>query len=197
MSGMACARYWSRRRPAASGAAVKECVLDSSSSSMSRTGMTGAAAGSTPRVARYSGLTVWRRLPLGSMCFDGICENPSRLLDEEERSCDDHTDGNPLDGVKQRAVGVVFELGLAEEGEEELRESAEKECEGSGVLSSAAEMTVRDDSDEECRERDVEGNRVFAEGSAGDVGERPGEVTGQAGITAFGEVAESDERPGE
>src|SRR5215471_7079150 len=124
MSGIACARYWSRRRPAASGAAVKAWTRSSASSSISRMGMTGGGGGSTPRVARYSGFTVCRRLPLGSMCCDGMSGGPSRLL-EEERSQNDHTEGDPLDGVKESSEGVVFKLRLAEKGEEKLREAGE------------------------------------------------------------------------
>src|ERR1700736_4435159 len=78
MSGMAWARYWSRRRPAAAGSAVKlrmavpGSVSGSASSSSSRTGMGSGAGSSTPRVARYSARTEWCRWPLGSMFLEGM-----------------------------------------------------------------------------------------------------------------------------
>src|SRR5207302_4674336 len=132
VSGRAWARYWSRRRLAAAGSAVKVRMVvpaSSSRSSKSMTGTGGGAGSSTPRVARYSGFTVWRRWPLGSMCLDGMGDQLSRLQEEDEASGGDHAEGDPLDGVEESGAGK----GLAEEGQEELRGAGSGEGEGEGV----------------------------------------------------------------
>src|ERR1700712_4711423 len=123
MSGRAWARYWSRRRFAAAGSARKVRMLvalvasvSSSRSSKSMTGIGGGVGSSTPRVARYSGFTVWRRWPLGSMFLDGMGDQLSGLQEEDDAGEGDHAEGDPLDGVEE--IGVW--KGLAEEGEEEL-----------------------------------------------------------------------------
>jgi len=53
------------------------------------------------------------------MFLDGMSDDPSRLLPEES-SKNDHTERDPLDGVEERTEGVVFELRLTKEGDEEL-----------------------------------------------------------------------------
>src|SRR6202041_3635701 len=123
MSGRAWARYWSRRRLAADGAAAKVRMLiallgseSSSSSSESMTGTGGGTVSSTPRVARYSGFTVRRRWPLGSMFLDGMGDQLSRLQEKDKTGGRDHAEGDPLDWVEEALVGIR----LAEEGEEEL-----------------------------------------------------------------------------
>src|SRR6185312_3538072 len=124
MSGMAWARYWSRRRPAASGAAVKVRTPSwGSSSSRSMVGMTGGGGGSAPRVARYSGLTVRRRWPLGSMCLDGMGSGLSRFKYQDKACDEDHGERDPLDGVEQIAEGNRIGVWLAEEGQKELRDA--------------------------------------------------------------------------
>src|SRR5580704_6984631 len=136
MSGRAWARYWSRRRLAAAGSARKVRMLvamaasvSSSSSSKSMTGTVGGVGSSTPRVARYSGFTVRRRWPLGSMCLDGMGDQLSGLEEKDQACTGDHAEGDPLDGVEEACVRV----GLAEEGEEELRGAGGREGEGEGV----------------------------------------------------------------
>src|SRR5206468_135399 len=106
---------------------------------------------------------------------------------------------NPLDRVKESSKGVVFKLGLAEKGDEELSKPAECEGEGSGASTGvgAAEIAEQDDGDNCCGEADVESDRMKAEGRAGNVGHCPGKSAGQAGVAAFGKMAESKERPGE
>src|SRR5271154_6584171 len=91
--------------------------VSSSSSSKSMTGTGGGRVSSSPRVARYSGFTVRRRWPLGSMFLDGMGDQLSRLQEKDEAGKGDHAEGDPLDGVED-ARGWV---GLAEEGEEKLR----------------------------------------------------------------------------
>ena len=125
-----------------------------------------------------------------------MSEGLSRLL-EEERSKNDHTEGDPLDGVEEGSEGIVFELGLTEEGDEELSKAREEEGKGSCVLFSAAEAEARRDGDESCCKCDVERNRVKSEGSARNIGHRPWEGAGKAGVAAFGEVTEGEEGPGE
>ena len=56
---------------------------------------------STPRVARYSGFTVWRRWPLGSMFLDGMGDQLSGLEEKDEAGEGDHAEGDPLDGVEE------------------------------------------------------------------------------------------------
>src|SRR5271168_3566245 len=132
MSGRAWARYWSRRRLAAAGSAVKVRTLVSESSSSSSKSMTGTGGGrvsSTPRVARYSGFTVRRRWPLGSMFLDGMGDQLSGLQEEDEAREGDHAKGDPLDGVEEVRVGER----LAEEGQEKLRSACGGESEGEGV----------------------------------------------------------------
>src|SRR5882762_3308799 len=112
MSGRAWARYWSRRRLAAAGSARKVRMLvalvasvsSSSSALMSSKSMTGTGGGvgsSTPRVARYSGFTVRRRWPLGSMCLDGMGDQLSGLQEKDQAGEGDHAEGDPLDGVEE------------------------------------------------------------------------------------------------
>src|SRR5437879_11154248 len=155
VSGRAWARYWSRRRLAAAGSAVKvrmpALVFVSASSSRSLKSMTGIAGGadsSTPRVARYSGFTVWRRWPLGSMCLDGMGDQLSRLQEEDEASGGDHAEGDPLDGVEESGAGK----GLAEEGQEVLRGAGSGEGEGEGVagIVAAWERAEKDDGKRRC-----------------------------------------------
>src|SRR5437899_687500 len=98
-------------------------------SSKSMTGIGGAVGSSTPRVARYSGFTVRRRWPLGSMCLDGMRDQLSGLQEEDEAAGGDHAEGNPLDGVEESGAGE----GLAEEGQEELRGAGGGEGEGEDV----------------------------------------------------------------
>src|SRR5437879_2420860 len=120
ISGRAWARYWSRRRLAAAGSARKVRMLvalaasvSSSRSSKSMTGTGGGGVSSTPRVARYSGFTVRRRWPLGSMCLDGMGDQLSGLQEKDEAGGGDHAEGDPLDGVEEARVGK----GLTEEGQ--------------------------------------------------------------------------------
>ena len=76
-----------------------------SSSSSSRTG-TGTGTSSTPRVARYSGFTVRRRWPLGSMFLDGMGDQ----LSWQQK------DGRPrLRSYRVRSTGWV-EDGVVEAG---------------------------------------------------------------------------------
>src|ERR1700745_3985415 len=117
MAGWAWAGDWSRRRLAAAGSAVKVWVASSASSSSSNTGMGGGVGSSTPRVARYSGFTVRRRWPLGSMFLDGMGDQLSGLQEKDKARGSDHAEGDPLDGVEEASVGI----GLAEEGQKELR----------------------------------------------------------------------------
>src|SRR5271170_273208 len=124
ISGIAWARYWSRRRLAAAGSAMKVRILvsaSSSSSSKSMMGTGGGRASSTPRVARYSGFTVRRRWPLGSMFLDGMGDQLSGLQDEDDAGQSDHAEGDPLDGVEERVLRRRVEVRLAEEGKEKLR----------------------------------------------------------------------------
>src|ERR1700722_18840926 len=110
MSGMAWARDWSRRRFAAAGSAVKVRIWgapswasESASSSSSRTGIAGGVGSSTPRVARYSARTEWRRWPLGSMFLEGMGGGLSELgvrgAERDEAGGGGHREGNPLEGV--------------------------------------------------------------------------------------------------
>ena len=73
----------------------------SSSSSKSMTGTGGGGVSSTPRVARYSGLTVRRRWPLGSMFLDGMGDQLSGLQEKDDASEGDHAEGDPLDWVEE------------------------------------------------------------------------------------------------
>src|ERR1700738_4934994 len=148
MSGMAWARYWSRRRPAAAGSAVKLRVAlsgaasGSLSSSSSSTGMGSGAGSSTPRVARYSARTEWCRWPLGSMFLEGMVllflgggfgpDIDGYGLDVDGAGRHHHEQGYPLDGVEDggegQAVGV--EAGVAQERDEELSDAGGGEGQG-------------------------------------------------------------------
>src|ERR1700729_835634 len=106
MPGRAWARYWSRRRFAAAGSAVKVRMSESSSrSSKSMTGTGSGRVSSTPRVATYSGRTVRRRWPLGSMFLDGMGDQLSGLQEENDAGEGDHAEGYPLDGIEEVRVG--------------------------------------------------------------------------------------------
>src|SRR3984885_14836876 len=133
MSGSAWARYWSRRRLAAAGAAVEVWMPSSVSSSSSRTGTGGGVSSSTPRVARYSGLTVRRRWPLGSMFLDGMGDQLSGLEEEDSTCQHDHSQCDPLDGVQEGWGGFEVWVGLAEKSQEELRGACGGEGEGEGI----------------------------------------------------------------
>src|SRR5882757_1140715 len=206
MSGRAWARYWSRRRLAAAGSALKVRMLlwvfesmSSSISSKSMTGIGGGAGSSTPRVARYSGFTVRRRWPLGSMFLDGMGDQLSGLQEEDEAGGGDHAEGDPLDGVEETGVGKW----LAEEGEEELGGAGGCEGEGEGVswmlatgVVAVPESTEEDEGEERCCDSCVEGDGVEPGGAGGDC-YSPGKGGGEAGVGALGEVAECEEGPGE
>src|SRR5580704_10626473 len=201
MSGRAWARYWSRRRLAAAGSARKVRMLvamaasvSSSSSSKSMTGTVGGVGSSTPRVARYSGFTVRRRWPLGSMCLDGMGDQLSGLEEEDESGESDHAEGDPLDGVEEACVPV----GLAKEGQEELCGACGGEGEGGGVARVVAvvELAEEDDGEKGCCDCGVEGYGVKAGGARWDC-YGPGEGGGKAGVGAFGEMAEGEEGPDE
>src|ERR1700722_8767626 len=210
MSERAWARYWSRRRLAAAGSAVKvrmAASASSSSSSNSMSGTGGGAASSTPRVATYSGRTVRRRWPLGSMFLDGMRDQLSGLQ-EDKAGGEDHAQRYPLDGVEEVAQEDVEETGLTEKGEEELGSADGGEGEGEGVagMVTVRELTEEDQGDERCRNGRVEGDGMEADGGEerarkGRVGGEgmeaegvggdsaaPGEGGGEAGVAAFGEV---------
>src|ERR1700728_2728926 len=94
-------------------------------SSRSMTGTGGGVGSSTPRVARYSGLTVRRRWPLGSMFLDGMGDQLSGLKKKDYASEGDHAESHPLDGVEEACFGV----GLTQKSEEELSCAGGRECE--------------------------------------------------------------------
>src|SRR6266851_405438 len=139
----------------------------SSSKSTSSTGMGGGVGSSTPRVARYSALTERRRWPLGSMCLDGMGGQLSGL-ERDNAGGDHHAEGDPLDGVEHGAKQDGVGVGLAQEGEEELGHACS-----------------------------VERHGMQAGGGIRWDGETPGERGGEAGVAAFGEVAQGQKRPGE
>src|SRR5271155_6248124 len=95
--------------------------VSSSSSSKSMTGTGGGRVSSTPRVATYSGRTVRRRWPLGSMFLDGMGDQLSGLQEKDDAGQSDHAEGDPLDGVEERVLRRRVEVSLAEEGKEKLR----------------------------------------------------------------------------
>ncbi len=97
---------------------------------------------STPRVARYSARTEWRRWPLGSMFLEGMGGGLSELgvrgAKSDEAGGEDHGESSPLDGVEESFEGVLGGGdGLAEEGDEELGDAGGGEGQGddgSGVV---------------------------------------------------------------
>jgi hypothetical protein len=89
-----------------------------------RVGGEGANAGGVGGVG-YSGFTVRRRWPLGSMFLDGMGDQLSGLQEKDQASGGDHAEGDPLDGVEEARVGV----GLADEGQEELCNAGGREGE--------------------------------------------------------------------
>src|ERR1700733_2118755 len=146
MSGSAWARYWSRRRLAADGSAAKVRMLavplgsvSSSSSPKSMTGTGGGSSGSTPRVARYSGLEK----------KDDACEG-------------DHAEGDPLDRVEGARVGI----GLAKEGQEELSSTSSGEGQGEGVagVATVLELAKQDKGEDGGYDCGVDGDRMEADG---------------------------------
>src|SRR6202020_1595769 len=161
MSGIAWARYWSRRRLAAAGSAMKVWMWSSASSSKStsRTGTGGGTTSSTPRVARYSCFTVRRRWPLGSMFLDGMGDQLSGLEEKDGASEGDHDEGDPLDGIEEGSGGFEVWGGLAEEREEELGGAGGGEGEGEGVAGvvAVAELAEEDEGQRGCGEGGVDG----------------------------------------
>src|ERR1700733_11296288 len=183
MSGRAWARYWSRRRLAADGSAAKVRMLvallgseSSSSSSKSMTGTGGGSSGSTPRVARYSGFTVRRRWPLGSMFLDGMGDQLSGLQKKDDASEGDHAEGDPLDRVEGTCVGIR----LAKEGQEELCSTSSGEGHGEGVARGAAvlELAKGDEGEDGGYDCGVDGDRMEAD-SVGWDGKAPREGGGK------------------
>ena len=159
-----------------------------------RTGTGGGMVSSTPRVARYSGFTVRRRWPLGSMFLDGMGDQLSRLQEKEEAGGDDHAEGYPLDGVEEGRRGI----GLAEEGEEKLRGAGGGEGQGESVAGVAAmrELAEKEEGEDGRDDAGVEGDGV-KRGGVGRDAEAPRQGGREAGVAAFGEVAEREEGPGE
>ena len=89
-------------------------------------------------------------------------------------------------------------IGLAEEGEEELGCAGGGEGEGEGVAGVMAvrKLAEEDEGEERGCYGGVESDRV-ERGAVGWDAETPGECCGEAGVAAFGEVSEGEERPGE
>jgi hypothetical protein len=81
------------------------------------------------------------------MFLDGMGDQLSGLEEEDEARENDHTEGDPLDGVEEGCglIGRVGE-GLAEEGQQELRCAGGGEGEGEDV----AGMTAVPELAEEC-----------------------------------------------
>src|ERR1700761_5192989 len=98
-------------------------------SSRSMTGTGGGVGSSTPRVARYSGLTVRRRWPLGSMFLDGTGDQLSGLKEKDYASEGDHAEGDPLDGVEEACFGVR----LTQKGQQELSCAGGSEGDGEDI----------------------------------------------------------------
>ena len=93
---------------------------------------------STPRVARYSGRTVRRRWPLGSMFLEGIGDQLSGFgvsgAQGDQTGGEDHGEGGPLDGIEETRGGAVGgDYGFAEEGDEELGDAGGGEGEDDDV----------------------------------------------------------------
>src|SRR5271154_1862902 len=168
--------------------------VSSSSSSKSMTGTGGGRVSSTPRVARYSGFTVRRRWPLGSMFLDGMGDQLSGLQEKDEAGGGNHSEGDPLDGVEE---GGVRER-LTEEGEEELGCAGGGEGEGEGVAGvlAARELAEKNDGEERRGECSVKRHRMQTRGVRRDC-HSPRECGGEASVAAFGEVAEGEEGPDE
>jgi hypothetical protein len=118
----------------------------------------------------------------------------SRLQEKDDAGEGDHGKGDPLDGVEETCVRV----GLAEEGEEELRCTGDGEGEGEGVagMMAAWELAQEDYGENDRYNCGVEGDRMKADVIGRDA-KAPGEGGGETGVAAFGEVAESEEGPGE
>src|SRR5271154_302757 len=79
--------------------------VSSSSSSKSMTGTGAGGVSSTPRVATYSGRTVRRRWPLGSMFLDGMGDQLSGLQEKDKGG----------EGEGEGVSGVLAAGELAEE----------------------------------------------------------------------------------
>jgi hypothetical protein len=128
------------------------------------------------------------------MFLDGMGDQLSGLQAKDEASCDDHSQGYPLDGVEDPGVGE----GLAEEGEEKLHSACCGEGEGQGVAGvlAARELAQEHECEKCCRECCIESYRVQWSTAGGD-SHAPREGCGEASVTAFGEVSEGEEGPGE
>src|SRR5580658_4127537 len=146
------------------------------------TGTGGGRVSSTPRVARYSGLTVRRRWPLGSMFLDGMGNQLSALQEKDKAGDGDHAEGYPLDWVENLCVGE----GLAEEGEEKLYCACDCESQSKGIAGvlAARELAQEDEGEKCCHECCVQSYRVQWS-SVGRNRNSPGKDRWEAGVAAF------------
>jgi hypothetical protein len=118
------------------------------------------------------------------------------LLQEDKAGGEDHAQRYPLDGVEKIAQEDVEETGLAEEGEEKLNGAGGGQGEGEDIAGMMAvrELAEEDQGDERCGDGRIEGDGMEADGVRRD-SDAPGKGGGEAGVTAFGEVAEGEECP--
>ncbi len=114
----------------------------------------------------------------------------------DEACCNDHTEGDPLDGVEDAVRRVDVRVGLAEEGEEELDDRCRCEGEGEGVtgMPTAAKLAEQGESQKSRCDGGVNGNGMEA-GVIGWYMRGPREGGGQAGVAAFREVSQREEGP--
>jgi hypothetical protein len=113
-------------------------------------------------------------------------------LEEEDSTCQhDHSQCDPLDGVQEGWGGFEVWVGLAEKSQEELRGACGGEGEGEGIarVTVVPELAEKDEGQGGGGQGGVEGHGVQA-GLVGWDGEAPRERGGEAGVCAFGKVAQ-------
>jgi len=132
------------------------------------------------------------------MFLDGMGDQLSWLEEDDGAGESDHGQGDPLDGVEEGWGGLKVWVGLADEGEEELRGACGGEGEGEGIarVAAVAELAEEDDGQGGGGEGSIESHGVETDFAGWD-GEAPGERGREASVCAFGKVAEGEEGPGE
>ena len=147
------------------------------------------------------GLTVWRRWPLGSMFLDGMRDRLSGLEVEGQMrpAMRIMARADPLDGVEEVRGRVGVGVGWRKKVRRNwvMPEAARARAMVSPGWWRLGELAEKDEGEEDGCDGGVEGYGVEAGSSGGRDGMAPGEGGGEAGVAAFGEVAEGEEGPDE
>ena len=132
------------------------------------------------------------------MFLDGMGGDQLSWQQNDKACCNDHTEGDPLDGVEDVVGRVDVGVRLTKEGEEELDCSCDGQCEGEGVtrMLTTVKLAEQGEGQQGSCEGGVERDGVEAGVIWRDVC-APREGGGEASVVALGEVSKGEERPDE